>query len=86
MADGRTLIDLLEGSAAVRDRGLRFIDRSEGSSFVSWADLRDRHEPVAEPFAGRFNIIYTSGTTALPKGAARSITDPEDLAVFARAY
>jgi len=51
---------------------------------IDWADLRDKNGPVDEPYAGRFNIIYTSGTTALPKGAARAITDPTDLATAER--
>lgn len=42
-----------------------------------WEDWRDRHDPVDDPMMGRFTMIYTSGTTAQPKGVARTLKDPE---------
>ena len=41
-----------------------------------WETWRGGFEPAAdEPAAGRFTMMYTSGTTAQPKGVTRSVTD-----------
>lgn len=45
----------------------------------AWADWRDQHEPLRDPMRGRFTMIYTSGTTAQPKGVARAATDPDGI-------
>lgn len=42
-----------------------------------WEDWTSGFEPVAGPPMGRFTMIYTSGTTARPKGVTRAVTDPE---------
>lgn len=42
-----------------------------------WEDWVGGHEPVGEPPMGRFSMIYTSGTTAQPKGVTRASTGQE---------
>ena len=42
-----------------------------------WEDWVGGFEPAAEPPAGRFSMIYTSGTTAQPKGVTRESTGAE---------
>ena len=51
---------------------------------LNWQALVDDNAPIAEPAAGRFTMIYTSGTTAAPKGVTRATTDPAMLALGAR--
>ena len=42
-----------------------------------WEDWLGGFEPVGDPPMGRFTMIYTSGTTAQPKGVTRASTGPE---------
>jgi long-chain acyl-CoA synthetase len=49
--------------------------------FLNWQALIDDNAPLADPVTGRFTMIYTSGTTAQPKGVTRAVTDPEMLAL-----
>ncbi len=51
---------------------------------LDWQALIDDNAPIADPAAGRFTMIYTSGTTAAPKGVTRAVTDPEMLALAGR--
>ena len=45
-----------------------------------WEDWIAGFEPVADdPAPGRFTMMYTSGTTAQPKGVTRSVTDRDAL-------
>ena len=51
--------------------------RSAPDDLDRWEDWVGGFEPVADPPMGRFNMIYTSGTTAQPKGVTRASTGPE---------
>ena len=51
--------------------------------YLDWLALVDDNAPLADPTAGRFTMIYTSGTTAAPKGVTRATTDPDLLAMGA---
>ncbi len=55
-----------------------------------WEDWCAGFAPVEEPSMGRFTMVYTSGTTAQPKGVTRAIADPaaiqRALAVAAQAF
>ena len=44
-----------------------------------WEDWTGGFEPVGDPPAGRFTMIYTSGTTAQPKGVTRASAGAEGI-------
>ena len=48
--------------------------------YLDWQALVADNTPLADPAVGRFSMIYTSGTTAAPKGVTRAVTDPDLLA------
>jgi len=41
-----------------------------------WETWYGGFDPAPDPMAGRYTMIYTSGTTAAPKGVARAVSDP----------
>jgi long-chain acyl-CoA synthetase len=51
---------------------------------TDWDLWRDTHAAFSEPPVGSAPMFYTSGTTGLPKGVRRKLTQPEQLAASAR--